>query len=223
VIERDAAFQTLEAIRELGLLSQPEVAEVKSLFQSCFSFADAVQLADSIHVNIKVDDVSHVPSNVIDAGQARRENEKEGYVKYAFRSGLNLILSSIAISQDDLREAKADHKRPRPFLDHIGIDLRQETVPVRNLFDAIPYLSGKQGWGYVSQGGPGRPVFCCHVQVSAKHWVYPRNRPTGLSIPLEFAYGPLVMNETQSGCDLRPADPETAPARNPTATASCGG
>ena len=223
MIDRDAAFQTLEAIREFGLLSQPEVAEVRSLFQSCFSFADAVQLADSIHVNIKVDDVSRVPLDVIQAGQASRENEKDGYVKYAFPSGLNLILSAIPISQDDLREAKAEYGRPRPFLDHIGIDLRQETAPVRNVFDAIPYLSGKQGWGYASQGGAGKPVFCCHVQVAAKHWVYPRNRPSGLSIPLEFAYGPLVINEKQSGCDLRPSDPQTVSEGSPNATACCGG
>ena len=55
-------------------------------------------------------------------------------------------------------------------------------------------------------------MFCCHVQVSAKHWVYPR---TGLSIPLEFAYAPLIVSEIKSGCDLRPADPRTTPAAPP--------
>ena len=208
--------------RDFGLLSQAEIAEVRSIFQSCFAFADAIALADSIHVNIKVDDVSLAPADLIRDGGARRENEKDGYVKYAFPNGVNLIMSSIPISQDDLREAKAEDRRPRPFLDHIGIDLRQEITPVRNLFDAIPYLATKLGWGHVPQGSPGKPVFCCHVQVAAKHWVYPRQRPSGVSIPLEFAYGPLVVSETQSGCDLRPADPETAPAPGQIASSCCG-
>ena len=119
-----------------------------------------------------------------------------------------MILSAINISQDDLIEAQQRIKRRRPFLDHIGIDLRQETEPVQQFFNAIPDLSLKAGWSVVSQGGAGKAVFCCHVQVSEKHWVYPRGSKTGLSIP-QFAYGPLIVLQTSSGCDLRPADPQT--------------
>jgi hypothetical protein len=142
-------------------------------------------------------------------------------VKYAFPGNVNVSLSAINISQDDRIEARSGAKKARPFLDHLGIDLRREIDPVHHFFDAIPYLASKAGWPTVSQGGGGKAVFCCHVQVSAKHWVYPRGTQAGLSIPLEFAYGPLVVSETTSGCDLRPADPMTVPAG--AAVSSCGG
>ena len=216
MIGKDQALETLTKFRGAGLLTEAEVNEVNTAFLSCFAFADAVQLADSLHVNIKVDDIHVAPPELV--ADARAENAKEGYVKYAFPCGMNVIFSAIDISQNDLIEAKTNVKRPRPFLDHLGIDLRQETSDVQNLFAAIPYLATKAGWANVPQGGNGQPVFCCHVQVNAKQWVYPRKSRT---IPLEFAYGPLVINEQMSGCDLRPADPQTTPAELLAAT-SCG-
>jgi hypothetical protein len=192
------------------------------MLMSCHRFADAVGLADSLHVNIKVDDIACLPMEFVTERGGHTENAKPGYVKYAFPGKVNVILSSINISQDDLIEAKQGTAKARPFLDHVGIDLRQETAPVRNVFDALPYLATKAGWAYASQGGAGKAVFCCHVSVSAKHWVYPRNTQSGLSIPMEFAYGPLVVSETSSGCDLRPADPLTVPAELVGAT-HCGG
>jgi len=206
MICQDSALSTVRRIQEAGFLSAEEVEEIRTTFLSCFAFADAMQIADSIHVNVKVDDVAAVPAELTE--EAARENEKEGYVKYAYPNGVNFILSSIDISQDDLLEARNGHRRPRPFLDHLGIDLRRTAPEVKNLFNALPYLASKQGWPYVSQGGDGQAVFCCHVQVDAKHWVFPRG---GRKIPLEFAFGPLVLNETMSGCDLRPADPQTNP------------
>jgi len=164
-----------------------------------------------------VDDVRQAPSELVAA--ATRENEKDGYVKYAFPDGVNLILSSIDISQDDLLEAKSGSRRPRPFLDHLGIDLRREETEVREIFDAIPYLARKQGWAHKAQGGNGQAVFCCHVQVDAKHWVFPRQ---SRSVPLEFAYGELIVNETTSGCDLRPANPLTYPDAAAAGVSACG-
>jgi hypothetical protein len=185
--------------------------------QPCHAFADGVKVADSLHLNIKVDDIACLPEEFAYARGAKKENAKDGYVKYAFPGNVNVILSAIDISQDDLIEAKQAARKPRPFLDHIGIDLRQEVDEVHRFFDAIPYLASKAGWPTVSQGGGGKAVFCCHVQVSARHWVYPS---TGLSIPLEFAYGPLIVSETKSGCDLRPANPRSIPAG--AASSSCG-
>src|SRR6185436_10305161 len=130
MIGKDQALETLTKFRGAGLLTEAEVNEVNTAFLSCFAFADAVQLADSLHVNIKVDDIHVVPPELV--ADARAENAKEGYVKYAFPCGMNVIFSAIDISQNDLIEAKTNVKRPRPFLDHLGIDLRQETSDVQN-------------------------------------------------------------------------------------------
>jgi len=211
----------MQDVAALGLLTKDEITYVTTAMQPCHAFADGVALADTLHLNIKVNDIAALPEEFAYARGAKKENAKDGYVKYAFPGNVNVILSAIDISQDDLIEAKQHTKKPRPFLDHIGIDLRQETEPVHRFFDAIPYLASKAGWPTASQGGGGKAVFCCHVQVSAKHWVYPRGSQTGLSIPLEFAYGPLIVSETKSGCDLRPADPQTVPAG--AAVTSCGG
>ncbi len=218
MIEKSAAAQIMQDVAGLGLLTTDEISYVTAAMQPCHALADGVKLADSLHLNIKVDDIACLPEEFAYTRGAKKENAKDGYVKYAFPGNVNVILSAIDISQDDLIEAKQATKKPRPFLDHIGIDLRQETGEVHRFFDAIPYLASKAGWPAVSQGGGGKAVFCCHVQVSAKHWVYPRG--SCLSIPLEFAYGPLVVSETKSGCDLRPADPQAIPAG--TAASSCG-
>ena len=220
MIEKTAASQIMQEVAELGLLTKEEIAYVTTALQACYPLADGVKLADSLHLNIKVDDITF-PEEFALARGARKENAKDGYVKYAFPGNVNVILSAIDISQDDLIEARQHTKRRRPFLDHIGIDLRQETEPVHRFFDAIPYLASKSGWPTASQGGEGKAVFCCHVQVSAKHWVYPRGSQTGLSIPLEFAYGPLIVSETRSGCDLRPADPQAV--LEEAFASSCGG
>lgn len=221
MIDKNVASQLMQEVAALGLLTKEEISYVTTTLQPCHAFADGVKLADSLHLNIKVDDIAALPEEFASSRGAKKENAKDGYVKYAFPGNVNVILSSIDISQDDLIEAKQDVKKAKPFLDHIGIDLRQEIDPVHHFFDAIPYLASKAGWPTASQGGGGKAVFCCHVQVSAKHWVYPRGSQTGLSIPLEFAYGPLTVSGTQSGCDLRPADPLTVPVG--AAVSHCGG
>ena len=220
MIDQTAAVQLLGEVQALGLLKAEEVEEVKNTMLPCHAFADAVRLAETMHLNIKVEDIHCIPADFLAERQAREENAKEGYTKWVFPGGVNVILSAINISQDDLFEAKSGATRSRPFLDHVGIDLREEKQEVRNLFDAIPYLATRQGWAYASQGAPGKPVFCCHIQVAAKHWAYPRNTKTGVSIPLEFAYGPLVINQHSSGCDLRPADPKNIPEGEP--VSHCG-
>src|SRR5260370_21082019 len=205
----------MEGFAVVGLRAKGETSHVTTALRACHAFADGVALADNLHLNIKVDDIACLPEEFAYARGAKKENAKDGYVKYAFPGNVNVILSAIDISQDDLIEARQHTKRRRPFLDHIGIDLRQETEPVHRFFDAIPYLASKSGWPTASQGGEGKAVFCCHVQVSAKHWVYPRASQTGLSIPLEFAYGPLVVSEPHSGCAPRPAAPLTLPEAAP--------
>ena len=74
-------------------------------------------------------------------------------------------------------------------------------------------------WGHAAQGSSGKPVYCCHVEVAEKHWLYPKENGCP-GIPLEFAFGPLIVNIDSSGCDLRPANPlTTAPDAIPTCEA----
>jgi alkylhydroperoxidase/carboxymuconolactone decarboxylase family protein len=120
-----------------------------------------------------------------------------------------MIFSSIPVAEED----KIPGLPPpaKPVLDHVGIDLRRETDDVRALFDGVPALAATAHWNHVPQGGPGKPVFCCHIEVAAKHWVYPprAEATTGATFtrPVELAIGPLRINGVASGCDLRPIDP----------------
>jgi alkylhydroperoxidase/carboxymuconolactone decarboxylase family protein len=61
-------------------------------------------------------------------------------------------------------------------------------------------------------------VYCCHVEVGAKHWVYPPAQ-SGRAASIEFAFGALKINGTSMGCDLRPIDP----AHPEAAKAVCSG
>jgi hypothetical protein len=208
MVNRQATAATLDRVQSLGLINQRELATALGIFEPCFAFTDALAAADSIHIHIKVADVATAPDEALRAGGGVIENGKEGYVKYAFPGGVNVILSSINVSEDDLVETPCA-MRPRPFVDHIGIDLRRETVDVENRFENVPQRAAGLGWSHVPQGAPGRPVFCCHVEVGRKHWVYPPGSANAPGIPLEFAFGALKINPVASGCDLRPAPPGT--------------
>jgi hypothetical protein len=78
---------------------------------------------------------------------------------------------------------------------------------VRAGFKKLSNRADELGWGHIAQGGKGRPVYCCHIEVAEKRWIYPPPRPNGSGIPLEFAFGPLKMNDFKAGCDLRPSMP----------------
>jgi hypothetical protein len=78
---------------------------------------------------------------------------------------------------------------------------------VQVAFEAIPRRAAELGWGHVPQGGDGKLVYCCHITVSAKHWVYPKKIEGRSAVPVEIAFGPLTINPDKSGCDLRPSDP----------------
>ncbi|MCG8421497.1 MAG: hypothetical protein MJE77_26560 [Proteobacteria bacterium] len=205
--------KTLEAFRELGYLTPGDINEIEAIFGTDFPFADAMALAESVHVNVKVDEASDVPRAQIEALGATVENEKDGYVKYAFAGGLNMIFASRAISQDDLAES-ADTQRKRPFIDHIGIDIREDSDRSRRVFDTIVPRADQMRWDHISQGGD-RPVFCLHVEVAAKHWLFPPDQPGRPGIPFEFAIGPLKVHSEAQGCDLRPAKPTGEAASAP--------
>lgn len=201
-----AIERSLNWFEQQALLSPRERRLVDAMFEPCFEFADAMASADSIHVHISVNDTEALPHIAFQREGGSFDHGQPGYVKYCFPDGLNMIFSSIPVSQDNLAETE-ESRRPRPFLDHLGIDLRQETEPVKERFNHVPNKAGELGWGHIPQGGKGRPVFCCHIEVGAKHWVYPPDDASGEGVPLEFALGPLKSNGVKAGCDLRPSRP----------------
>ncbi len=197
--------QTLDFFQSLEFLTEAEVEEVMALFAPDFPFADALAAAESVHCHVKVDDVARLPHTEIVAAGTRAESSTEAYVKYPFPGGLNMIFSSIPISEDDMLEGEPP--LPPAVMDHKGIDLRNPTPSIRAVFDAVPVVTRDRGWRHVGQGGGGAPVYCCHTEVEEKHWVFPDLDGAGQRRPIEFAIGDLVIHDSKMGCDLRPIDP----------------
>lgn len=196
--------EILRRFRAFGLVSDAEVDEALSLLDPSFPFFAALRLADSVHLHVKVDEVNDLPVSKILALGTKPENERPGYVKYSFPGGINVIFSSIPTADEDLLPNPRSRK---PFVDHFGIDLRRETGVVRATFEDTVAVAKRANWPCKSQGGLGRPVFCCHSMVAEKHWVYPPAEGSRWTRPLEFAYGPLEISQETNGCDLRPIDP----------------
>src|SRR3981081_2734710 len=114
MIEKGAVVQIMQDVAGLGLVTKEEISYVTTAMQPCHAFADGVKLADTLHLNIKVDDITCLPEEFAYARGAKNENAKDGYVKYAFPGNVNVILSAINISQNDLMEAEQGTKKPRP-------------------------------------------------------------------------------------------------------------
>jgi diadenosine tetraphosphatase ApaH/serine/threonine PP2A family protein phosphatase len=203
-LQASAWRQRLEQFRSLGLVTKAEIDETLALLSPDFPFFAALRMADSVHLHVKVDNTAGLPLSDILALGAEAENERPGYVKFSFPGGINLIFSSIPIAEED---QLAEPRQAKPFVDHFGIDLRRETGTVRAIFEDTPSVARRAGWPVKSQGGAGRPVFCCHSTVAEKYWVYPPHEGSRWSRPLEFAYGPLGISQEMNGCDLRPIDP----------------
>ena len=204
-LDQRAFDETLQFFGELGLITEAERAEVLAMFDPAFPFADVLAAASSVHCHVKVDDVDRLPHDRILARGTHAESCTQGYVKYPFPGGINMIFSSIPISEDDMLTDAPP--APPAVLDHKGIDLREESPALRALFDGVPSVALGRGWRHVGQGGGGTPVYCCHTEVEEKHWVFPNLDDAGQSRPIEFAYGDLVIHDAKMGCDLRPIDP----------------
>jgi diadenosine tetraphosphatase ApaH/serine/threonine PP2A family protein phosphatase len=203
LLRPDRFRDVLAAFRDLRLVSAAEAEQLLHLLGPDCPFFAATRLASSIHLHVKVADVEALPHAAILRLGTHDENAREGYVKYPFDGGINVIFSSIPVAEEDALPSDRD----KPFLDHAGVDLRRESGIVRARFDEIPSIAGRIGWAHVAQGGRGRVVHCCHTHVAQKHWVYPPDEAGAFRRPLEFAYGPLVVSADTSGCDLRPIDP----------------
>ena len=201
----DRSNVTIAKLLDAQLISDCESKQISFLVASDFPFLNHLETAECVHVHIKVKDTALLDNSMFESWGGIAENEKEGYVKFTFEDGVNVIFSSRAVSEDDLRDNAME--RPRPFLDHVGIDLRKSDAQSREQFEQIPAVAKQQDWAVVTQGGD-RPVFCCHVEVEKKYWVYPPVDSGPIRVPLEFALGDLKVNAESMGCDLRPTDPQ---------------
>jgi hypothetical protein len=183
----------------LGLLPSNARQRLLEMTADDFIFKEQLTEAESIHLHIKVRTTKDLPHDDIVKEGGEPQNSKEGYIKYAFRGGYNFIFSSIPVSEE---EKLGVISFCYPHLDHIGIDIRNESEEAHDCFNKIPSLADLRQWPSRKQGGDGKKVYCCHVQVNEKYWVYPSG-----SVHLEFAFGKLLVNDNTAGCDLRPADP----------------
>jgi len=184
---------------ELGLLPSNARQHLEELRSSSFAFSKQMSAAESIHLHIKVPSTEALPHEQILAIGGEPQNEKEGYIKYAFKEGIHFIFSSIPVSQEE-RAGLSSFQYPH--LDHIGIDIRDESEEAYNIFQHIPFVAAAHKWSVRKQGGEGQKVYCCHVTVNEKYWVYPQG-----GVYWEFAFGQLLISTDKFGCDLRPADP----------------
>lgn len=215
-LSRSDVDRALTQIVELGLLNDVEHDEILSVLNTDFPFAEALGFIDSVHAHVKVDDVDSLPHDELVALGYEAQNGKSGYIKYATGVGINFIFSSINIAEDDRVDGAV--VLPKPFMDHVGFDMRDEATPTEGAFDRIPGRAEELGWREVTQQGP---VHCCHTQVKQKHWTYPPEGWAGWRRPIEFAFGDLVIFDHAMGCNLRPMDPGHPLA--PTTTVSCDG
>jgi hypothetical protein len=197
--------EILRRFSELRLISQAGMNEALALFHPGFPFIDQLAMAESIHLHVKVADVAKLPHDDILSLGAHAESQKDGYIKYSFPCGVNMIFSSIDVAEEDL--IPSQEIKEKPFLDHVGIDIRKLSLSSREVFHGIPTKVKQVGWGHVHQGSITKPVFCCHTSVSEKEWAFPHGCSRHFR-PIEFAFGPLHVSQNQIGCDLRPIDPQ---------------
>src|SRR6056297_2975469 len=141
---------------DLNLINACEQKRCLDLFNLQGPFAEAMSVSDSLHIHIKVDDTgelsgqTNVAARLMAAG-CTLDYSKEGFDKYCFPGGVNLIFSSIVVSQDELAET-CETRRKRPFVDHFGIDMRDESASTKSTFDEVPEIASRLGWEEVPQG-----------------------------------------------------------------------
>jgi hypothetical protein len=196
------ALGTLSLLSTLRLVNACERAFVHSALSEPL-LGTCLERAETIHLHVKVDDTARLAHDVLVGAGAELDHALAGFVKYRLPGGINAIFSHIPVAAEDLRESSG-LRRARPFIDHLGIDVRVEDDVSRAAFDALPREARRLGWECVRQGGAGSPVRCCHVEVAEKHWLFPT---AAIARPIEVAFGPLRRSSGVPGCDLRPAHP----------------
>jgi hypothetical protein len=193
---------TLDFLAGMHLVSACEHMQVNAMLGDA-ALERCLDRAETTHLHIKVDDTGRLAFGALEAAGGVVDHARDGFVKYRMPGRVNAIFSHIAVSADDLRECERS-RSPRPFLDHMGIDLRRTDEDSRASFQALFPLAATRGWAHVTQGGAGRAVRCCHAVVDEKLWLFPATKGAR---PIEIAFGPLRESAGPPGCDLRPAHP----------------
>ena len=200
----DASW-SLDFLAGMHLVSACERSQVNAVLGDAM-LERCLERADTIHLHIKIDDTDRLPIAALEAAGGMLDHGRPGFVKYRMPGLVNAIFSHIPVSADDLRECDRN-RRPRPLLDHIGIDVRRIDEGSRSAFEALPAAALARGWAHIPQGGAGRLVRCCHTVVDEKHWLFPAAKGVR---PIEIAFGPLRDCMGEPGCDLRPSHPALA-------------
>jgi hypothetical protein len=214
-LDRDAFVEPLRALAASRLVPDGAVTQVLDVISENFAFAPALRWAESVHVHVNVDDVAAVPDVADPALPEAAVTRTPADVKYSFPGGLNVVFASEVTAQDELIDGAVT--LTRPYVDHLGVDLRDDSVESRAVFEQIPALAAESGWRHVHQAGP---VMCCYTATSEKQWIFPPDGPQSLLRPIEFAFGDLKTFDTHVGCDYRPIDPDHPLAAQACATAA---
>ena len=196
---------TLDFLAGMHLISACERMQVNAVLGD-FQLEPCLDHAETIHLHVKLDDTDRLSIAALEAAGGILDHGRSGFVKYRMPGRVNAIFSHIPVSVDDLRECDRS-RRARPFLDHIGIDLRRVDEGSRAAFQALPAAAAARGWAHVPQGGGGQVVRCCHTVVDEKSWLFPVAKGAR---PIEIAFGPLRDGAGAAGCDLRPSHPALA-------------
>ncbi|MEU7751362.1 arsenic metallochaperone ArsD family protein [Micromonospora sp. NPDC049101] len=194
--------QDLRLFTEVGLLATQEAEQVVEVISEVFPFVDAMGNAESIHVHVNADDLTRLPNEEALARACQETSNSEYERKFSFASGLNVIFATEPTAQDEFIPGAVN--RVKPYVDHLGVDLREESDATKLVFEAIPGTAARAGWRHVYQDGPVR---CCYTEMGPKHWVYPPEGSDGTRRPIEFAFGDLRSSDEHLGCDYRPIDP----------------
>jgi hypothetical protein len=195
------------------LIPDAAVRQALDIIDESFPFAPALALAESVHLHVNVEDVDAIPDLRQLPVEGVTETRTPADVKYTFPGGLNVVFASEATAQDELIEGAVE--MDRPYVDHFGVDMREDSEEAQALFGTIPQLVEGTGWRHFHQDGP---VMCCYTATSEKHWVFPPEGPVGPNRPIEFAFGDLKTFDTHVGCDYRPIDPDHPMAAQACAT-----
>lgn len=196
------ARRSLRRLFDLGLIGESDIEAALALDGEDSIFLESVRLAESTHLHIRVADTTALPREALLAGGASLDRELSGFVKFRLPGGVNAIFSESVSSESAQTSSGAE-----PYLDHIGLDIREETDRSRGVFSAIADQANKEGIPVVAQGEDGSGVACCHVEVSEKRWLFPNEGSRYGGKPIEVVYGSLKLNDSEYGSDLRPLGP----------------
>lgn len=191
---------TTEAVAA-GLIDEAAARQALALVDGLTPFTAAVELANSVHVHTRVDDVDSLASTLANWGQAA-VRRASGYLKYGYAGGITLVFSTHPIAEDE-RSPDGGGRR-MPYVDHLGVDLRRRRPDVDEAWRGIPAAAEAAGWRVVVED---RPVRGIRSEVDARTWAYPPAGDPHSTRPVELALGPLRVFDVDVECDLRPPDP----------------